>query len=1138
VAPRTQTEQAIAAVWAEVLKLDRVGIHDNFFELGGHSLLAVKALHVLNHRLLVEARLSWLFQDATPAALAQRILNTQITEGSTRTESIVANPAAWEEPFPVTDIQRAYLVGRRRDLELGGVGAHAYAEFELPEVDLRRMEGAIDALIQRHGMLRTTFSDAGSQVVLPHVQDYKIELLDLTEFGMLEAEIRLKALRAAISHRVFSPDTWPLFVVRATRLSNARIVLHVSADALIIDAGSAEILRREFEVLYANPGRDLPSLPLSFRDYVLAEEREAKRQLDMALDYWASQFPSTPYPPSLPTQDLAVTRQSPRFERRAHLFGKVESERLKDAAKATGVTPTVFVLTAFIEVLELWSKVPGFTLNLTVFNRRPLHPAVDSLVGDFTTLMMLKTDACASGFNQRARLVQERILGGLEHAVVSGITVSRELARRHGTKEQLLPVVFTSTIGVASAGPAGLLREPAYAITQTPQVWLDHQLTEQDERISIVWDSIDEFFAPGLLDEMFRTYATRLDGLSNDLGESERHLRLTPDPVRPGVPEKNLLHAGFELQAVARPNAVALVCGDEKITYGELRARARTLARLLQATSLGRNQLVGVCTSRGPHQVVAALAVLYAGAAYLPLDADWPSERVESLISDAQASVVLVDELTTALVHPSHAKLDVGSLSVTKDEADLATGVEPDDLAYVIYTSGSTGRPKGVMIQHFAAANTVRDICERYGLTQADGALAVSAFTFDLSVFDIFGLLSVGGRVVLLDNSESMNPASWRSRIAQHAITFWNSVPALMGLLLDAASQGSYAEISSLRTILLSGDWVPLPLVRQLKSVLPDAKLVSLGGATEASIWSIFHEITEVSDHWKSIPYGRPLLNQGVFVLDSEFRQRPTHAVGEIYISGTGVAAGYWNDEQRTRLSFLQHPRTGVRLYRTGDLGRYMNDGSIEFLGREDHQVKVNGYRIELGEVEAAIGLHPMVVASAVVSDSAKSGSKMLVAFVVTNSGETLTVPALQEFLAAQLPRYMIPTQIWFVRSLPLTANGKVDRKSLLAHRPLVAFVADDASELTVSERRIFGIVRETLQLPDLDLRENLLVAGATSLDLIRISNAMADEFDFEPELMRFLDEPSAHELLQMYRERTGEGDRPLPLADVEEISL
>ncbi|WP_321968463.1 non-ribosomal peptide synthetase [Burkholderia cepacia] len=1052
---------------------------------------------------------------------------------------ILSDTDGWKDPFPVTDIQRAYLVGRHGDLELGGVGAHVYAEFELPEIDINRVEVAINVLVQRHGMLRAVFSDTGNQSILEHVPYYQIKLFDLSNLDSVEAEARRKEFREIQSHQVFMPNSWPLFNVCATRLPNSRIVLQINMDALIIDAGSTEILRREFEAIYVNPRIDFHPLTISFRDYVVALEKSAKPNLENVLEYWDGQFPSMPHPPSLPRREVNGTRNNNKFERRFHIFDKIETCRLKDSAKSIGVTITAFILAAFIEILENWSKDPDFTLNVTAFNRQPLHPEIDDIVGDFTTMMMLKSDSNVMDFEGRAKSVQKKIFLGLENSVLSGMAINRELARRKGMREQLLPVVFTSTMGIArDFNDSDLLMDPDYAITQTPQVWLDHQLSERDDQISIVWDSVVDFFELGLLDEMFLAYVTRLEQLSNDMDARRRGLELTSDPVQHVLPAKGLLHAGFEAQALARPDAIALVSSDEEITYGELRTRARNLAFHLQTAGIGNNELVGVCTNRGVHQVVAALAVLYSGAAYLPIDAEWPAERVDRVIVDSRARVVLVDKTTEALVDSRNEKLNVDTVTLSNEEIRLSCNPSPEDLAYVIYTSGSTGKPKGVMIQHFSAVNTICDICTSYGLTDADSVLAVSAFTFDLSVFDIFGLLSVGGRVVLLNSAEAMNPGFWRYQVEKHAITFWNSVPALMTLLLDGASKDSCEKLSSLSTIFLSGDWIPLILAKRLKNIFPDARVVSLGGATEASIWSIFHEIKELPEEWISIPYGKPLRNQGVFVLDQELRQRCTHAVGEIYIAGSGLAAGYWNDDCRTMQSFVQHPRTGIRLYRTGDLGRYMSDGSIEFLGREDHQVKINGYRIELGEIEAVIDSYPMIANSVVVSDDTKSGSKTLVAFVVESTGEKLEIHRLKDFISAQLPRYMVPSQIWVVPSLPLTANGKVDRAVLVANRSEDNASIDDVAELSETERRIVVLVRETLHLPTLDLRENLLVAGASSLDLVRISNALANEFDFEPDLMRFLDEPCVLEVLQMYREWDIKRGGSVPGVDMEEINL
>jgi amino acid adenylation domain-containing protein len=444
----------------------------------------------------------------------------------------------------------------------------------------------------------------------------------------------------------------------------------------------------------------------------------------------------------------------------------------------------------------------------------------------------------------------------------------------------------------------------------------------------------------------------------------------------------DVLHRGFLERAAERPDEPALLWADGSMTYGEVARHAGVLAARLREHGVGPNALVGVSVPRGWQQVVAVLGVLIAGGAYLPIDVDLPEERRHHLVEagDADVVVAVADE----------GSWPEGLVVLPAVDADVEPGGDlpldirqsAEDLAYVIFTSGSTGNPKGVAISHRAAWNTVDDINERFEVTPADRVLCVSSLSFDLSVYDLFGVLAAGGALVLPPPEARLDPRQWLALCEAHRVTIWNSVPALMELAVEQGELGGW-QADPLRLVLMSGDWIPVSLPGRIRTFAPDAELISLGGATEAAIWSIFYPIGEIDPEWTSVPYGKPLRNQSWEVLNDRLNPCPAHVTGELYIGGMGLAEGYWRDEERTAAAFITHPRTGERLYRTGDLGRYMPDGNIEFLGREDSQVKVSGHRVELGEIEAHLTAHPRVRAAAVAAVGEAREHRRLVAYVV-----------------------------------------------------------------------------------------------------------------------------------------------------------
>jgi len=637
---------------------------------------------------------------------------------------------------------------------------------------------------------------------------------------------------------------------------------------------------------------------------------------------------------------------------------------------------------------------------------------------------------------------------------------------------------------------------------------------------------------------MFATYWAYLQRLIHDEAAwSETNVDLLPraqvaqraamnDTAAPAP--SGFLHSPFLEQARKRPQQVAVVTSERNLTYHDVHRCARSLARRLRELGAGPNRLVAVVMEKGWEQVVAAIAILEAGGAYLPIDPDLPRERRWLLLKRGEVEVVLTQpRLAERLEWPSGQQC----LSVdwqgfadadTSDDAPLAPTQKETDLAYVIFTSGSTGAPKGVMVEHRSALNTVLDINDRFDVSADDRILALSSLSFDLSVYDIFGALAAGATIVFPPATSSREPGDWAALVLREQVTIWNSVPALLELLVDHVGTRKELIGSSLRLALLSGDWIPVSLPDRARVLLPGLQVVSLGGATEASIWSIFYPVDKVGEDWRSIPYGRPLRNQQMHVLNEAMHPCPVWVPGQIYISGIGLARGYWRDETKTEAQFLTHPETSERLYRTGDVGRYLPDGDIEFLGREDDQVKVQGFRIELGEIETVLERHPKVKSAVVAALGERTGPKRLVAYVV---GHAVTEEELAKYLREKLPDYMVPTMWQKLDALPLTPNGKVNRKAL--PRPVLpearpAAAADQAGDQNDALTRITGLIGEELGLPSLDPQRNLLTVGATSMDLVRIVGRLEKEFGFRPSFQEFLRDPSAGALARLFQQRSG----------------
>ncbi|MGW5611620.1 non-ribosomal peptide synthetase [Streptomyces sp. NPDC003753] len=1030
------------------------------------------------------------------------------------------------EPFPLTPLQEAYLVGSSRLVELGGFLPSYYVELDLVNVDLVRAEQALNRLLRRHAHLRTVMDDAGAQRVLSDDQIPPVRLA-VTDLAGLDEDRRQAAIRHTrerMCREGVDPAAWPLFEIAVNRLRPRRVRVHLAMSLLLLDGRGIRQVMDEWRAYYHDPAAELPVPTLTYRDCrleLLANESTPEYQSQWR--YWENRLDHLPDAPQLPLAVQPAAIETVRFTRRTHHLTRTQWQRLSAAFRQHRVLPTTALCHVFAEVLGAWAAVPHFSLNLLHQNWATTRPHMTGVVGQFGATLPLEVDLQQSGdFWERARQLQRQIWKDLQHADVAGVRITRELAARRGwTSRAALPYVFTSMLkagGTTEHAPArtGQDRLACREVTsdlRTPQVLVDNQLHDgADGGVDCVWDVVDEAFPPGLPDLMFEAYGRMLDLLAEPSGAtarpdpvSARHRALVADlngPVEAAPAER--LEDGFLRQAAAQPTATAVLTEHRVLSYGELEARSRAVACQLGAQGVGRGDIVPVVMTKGWEQIVAVLGVLRAGAAYCPVDAGLPAERISHLLDGCSARVALVQSPNASRIGElgSRPLLCVDQLEPTARHTCARAG-EPADLAYIIYTSGSTGQPKGVMIEHQAAVNTIEDINHRLRLTPEDRVFGISSLSFDLSVWDVFGALAAGAALVLPKASSRPDPLGWAEAAVRHGVTVWNSVPALAQMLTEVVEQRPEAGVPPIRAFLMSGDWIPTELPDRLRSHWHDAQVIAMGGATEASIWSNIYEIDQVDPGWRSIPYGVPLRNQTMRVLDHRLELCPPWAVGRIHIGGVGLSRGYWQDAGRTDERFIRHPVTDERLYATGDLGCYWPDGTIEFLGREDRQLKIQGFRVEPGEVEAVIREHPAVAECVVSGEDIPGGQRRLMSLVVPQDGEPLDGRTILTHLRSRLPHYLIPGRIHVVERLPLTPNGKVDVAGALA---TLAAQAPPGTHATTEGQGAHGelverlcvLWAELLELPTVDPDSDFFALGGNSLLALRLINRIRTELGIE----------------------------------------
>ncbi|EBI6201048.1 amino acid adenylation domain-containing protein [Salmonella enterica subsp. enterica serovar Infantis] len=1030
--------------------------------------------------------------------LEKRLSGEGLANGETALlEQWQADPQNWYNPFPLTDVQYAYWLGRMSGFALGRIGSHGYQEWGFSSLDLTRYEQAWNSLIARHGMLRAVIQDDGQQRILPKVPWFTIQTVDCRDCSD-EVLTRVRDdLRARLSHRCYEPDVWPCFSIEALLLPAGRVVVCISADALFGDVYSGAILRQELKELYDFPERALPELNFSFRDYVCwLQHHETSEEFIRARKWWQQKAGQLPPAPALPV--LTTLPDTPLFTRRALTLSGSQWERLQTLGRRKGLSPSSVMLSAYVWLLARWSGSRYFTLNMTLFNRIPVHPEVVGVMGDFTQTLLL---ACnvepQTTFCALAERLQQDFAAAFEYRQYSGVRVLRDYVKANATLQgkadtTLMPFVFTSGLGVSEKlAQHEAFGELEYEITQTPQVLIDNQVFERDGELVVQWDAVEQAFPGGLLTDMFSTLGALLQALADDtdawnqvlpvgLPTEQRHQRLAVNQTDCTL-EPQLLHAAAYRCRHQCPDVPAVIFAGKVWTREQLWCLAERIAMCL-GEEHGKAEFIGVALPHGVLQVAALLGVSLAGYAWVPVDIHWPIQRCERVIKRAGIRRILVAKDSTLSLSGVEA-IVVDETLPPVSPSYSGRLVSCDAPAYAIFTSGSTGEPKGVVISHKAAWNTLADILCRFEVDERDVVLNVSAISFDLSVFDIFGVLGAGGVMVMPDRGRERDIEHWRALINQYRVTVWNSVPALLELVLAQAG-----DLHSLRLVLLSGDWIPISLTTSLLRDYPSVRLISLGGATEAAIWSVWHPVGQHDTHWQSIPYGTPLANQRLYVLDSQLNDLPDWVAGDLYIAGEGLAVGYLNDEERTREAFIFDPQRGERLYRTGDRVRYRPGSILEFLGRADNQIKLSGYRIEPGEIETAMLSCPGI-RQAVVVVTGQGRQRRLLGYVSGIADET----RLHEHLADHLPAYMIPDQIQWLDFFPLTANGKVDRQQLPA--PDMPVPHTNSVPTTVAEQRLLALLSEELGYPVSDPLMNLFDLGAGSVTVVNLHQRLVREW-------------------------------------------
>jgi amino acid adenylation domain-containing protein len=1106
-APRTPTELAVARIWQEVLRVERVGTTDHFFELGGHSLLATQVVSRLRAALHVELPLRAMFEHPTLQAQAAEV-DRRRAEATSGAEPIAK--IARDGPLVVSYSQRRmWLV---QTLNPTTTAYNMTVALRLTgSLDAQALATAVDVVVQRHEAFRTRFALIDGEVVqfidAPRRAD--LAQVDLRQWPAGQREEQARAHRNALAGRSFDLSASGLYRVSLLQLGKTEHVLLWVIHHAIGDHWSDGILLRELGLAYDALRRDLapplPALRLEYADYAAWQRASVQRDaLAPQMAYWKNKLQGLE-PLALPHDLEWRELPSGRGGSVSKQLSPEVLEALKRFCNRHGVTPFMAMLACFKLVLSRRTGQLDVAVGSPVANRRRLES--ESLVGTLVNTLVLRTDLSGNpSFAELLARVRETALDAFAHQDAPFERLVEELqVERSAARAPLVQVMFNVINAPFDVEALPGLRLAPFQFESTAAQFdlaLSVDDTFGDVRLVYTTDLFVQSTAAGLLASFVETLATamadparRVDS-AGLLGATElaslREWNRTQTAFDEGINVAAFIAAGM----APHLSRTALRSGAECLSGAGLQARSARLARALRERGVARGSLVGLCLPRGVDMVAAQLAVLASGAAYVPLDPTYPTERLVQMAQDASLALLLSDSARLAMLDwPAERALlldrdahFIAAQPSTPLAPDPLRDARPEDPAYVIYTSGSTGRPKGVVVPQRAVVNFLASMAREPGLSASDVLVAVTTLSFDIAVLELLLPLCMGAELVLASREQGVDGRALRALLEASSATVMQATPSTWRMLVEAGWQGSPSFKA-----LIGGEGLPPDLAQQL--CVRACEVWNLYGPTETTVWSASWKVTTAPT--PAIRIGRPIANTQIHVLDTQGRPAPIGVAGELFIGGAGVALGYLNRPELTAERFVPDPFSdvpGPRLYRTGDRGRWCHDGLLEHLGRLDLQVKVRGHRIEPGEIEAALATHPRVARCVVIVREDVPGDPRLVAYVVAHAATPRALDAapdaaaMREHLRASLPEYMLPQHIVALDALPLLPNGKTDRRAL--PRPdLSASAADrrhDEAPRTDAERAIADVWQALLGVRHIGRADNFFELGGHSLLAMR----------------------------------------------------
>ncbi|MTJ18651.1 non-ribosomal peptide synthetase [Dolichospermum sp. UHCC 0299] len=1145
VAPRTPTEEILSLIWAQVLKLEQVGIHDNFFTFGGHSLLATQLVSRIRTSFKVELPLRSLFAAPTVAQLSPHIQRLQQQELELTSPPILPRDENAELPLSYAQQRLWFLDQLQPNSSLYNIPIALRLVGTLNQAALAQ---SLEEIIHRHEALRTNFItvDGTPRQVIQTATNWTVSVVNFRHLSTSAQEIAAQQLAQKQAIQSFDLASEVLIRVTLVVLSETEHLLNVCMHHIVSDGWSMGVFVAELAALYNAYSIGLPSLPdatripltplpIQYADFAIWQRNWLVGDvLQSQLNYWQQQLKDAPALLVLPTDRPRPAVQTFVGAYQDFALSVELTQGLMQLSQQQDCTLFMTLLAAFDTLLYRYTGTEDILVGTPIANRD--RSEIEGLIGFFVNTLVMRSNLSENpSFAELLTRVRSMALSAYAHQnlplemLVEALQPERDLS--HTPLFQVMFALqnpYLSEVELSGLSISSLPIEGA-----TAKFDLTLAMENTGNGLIGVWEYNTDLFDASTIERMTGHFLTLLSSIVANPLEQISQLPLLTEPEKQQLliewnhtqvdyPVDQCIHQLFEQQVRRTPDAVAVVFEEQQLTYHELNCRANQLAHYLQSLGVGADVLVGICVERSWEMIVGLLGILKAGGAYVPLDPEYPPERLSFILTDTQVKVLLTQQQLVNKLPAHTAQLvcldtDLEKITQNSNSNPVNTATSPN-LAYVIYTSGSTGQPKGVLVNHHHVTRLFAATNSWYKFNSQDVWTMFHSYAFDFSVWEIWGALLYGGRLVVVPYLLTRSPESFYKLLSQEQVTILNQTPSAFRQLIQAEQSIGMSNLN-LRLVIFGGEALELESLQPWFERHGDQKpqLVNMYGITETTVHVTYRPLSLDDLNRTASVIGRPIPDLQVYVLDQHLQPVPIGVPGEMYVGGEGVTRGYLHRDELTGQRFISNPfqrsKGGERLYRTGDLARYLPNGELEYLGRIDQQVKIRGFRIELGEIEGLLAQHPAVWESVVVVREDEPSNKRLVAYVVPQVAQAPTTAELRSFLKKKLPDYMIPNAIVILESLPLTSNGKIDRRSLPVPESRAGIEESLVAPRTPVEEKLAQIWAKVLRVEQVGIHDNFFELGGHSLLATQLVSRIRTSFKVELPLRSLFAAPTVAEL-------------------------